>query len=143
MHNPDQPKRLVLYADDDPDDLQFVRESFAEHAPDIRLLSFNSAIDMLRYLEDEKKNTHPCLIILDINMPGMNGKEALKVLRTMNRYEEIPVVLFTTSTAPHDAGFAKQYGAAFISKPLSERQMNEITDQFMDHCNETVAKNGD
>lgn len=135
-----QPKRLVLYADDDPDDLEFVRESFEDHVKDIRLITFNNAVELLRFIHTKKDETVPCLIILDVNMPGLNGKEALRLLRDMNGYEDVPVILFTTSTSPHDAGFAKSYDAGFISKPLNTRQMDMIIEKFLDRCNEGASK---
>lgn len=140
MSELNQPKRLVLYADDDLDDLQFVRESFAEHAEDIQLHTFPGAIELLEYIANRKTNTPPCLVILDINMPRLDGKTALKLLRNIHGYENIPVVLFTTSMSPYDAQFAHSYNASFISKPLTSLQMDAITKNFLDHCNEGVKK---
>lgn len=141
MEKPVQPKNLVLYADDDNDDLQFVQEAFSNHAKDIELKTFNSAIELLDFIHHRKKDRPlPCLIILDINMPGMNGKDALKFIRKMNRYKEVPVILFTTSSAPHDMRFAGQYSAGFFTKPLNYRQMKTIVEKFLDHCNEAIKK---
>ena len=140
MRELNQPKRLVLYADDDLDDLQFVRESFAEHAADIQLHTFPGAIELLEYIANKKSDLAPCLIILDINMPRLDGKTALKLLRNIHGYENIPVVLFTTSMSPHDAVFAHGYNASFISKTLTSWQMDAITKNFLDHCNEGIKK---
>jgi CheY-like chemotaxis protein len=82
----------------------------------------------------------PCLIILDINMPRLDGKEALKKIRTMPRYAEIPVVLFTTSSYTLDREFARQNKAGFITKPLDVRQIESIADQFVQHCTDEIKK---
>jgi CheY-like chemotaxis protein len=87
------------------------------------------------------ENEHlPCLIILDVNMPVVDGKELLIKLRHMKEFSDTPVVLFTTSSSPVDIDFAKKYNAGFITKPLNMQQMEMITDQFIDHCSEEIRK---
>src|SRR6476661_7345315 len=93
------PTHLVLYADDDVDDIKFVEESFSETTQNIELVTTYNGLDLIRYLEGLSTfDPNPCLIILDVNMPLMNGKEALLKIRQMDRYHNIPVVLFTTSS---------------------------------------------
>ena len=132
-------KRKVFYADDDPDDLEFVRESFAKHAPDLELITFNSAVDLLEYIHNTDTSS-PCLVILDINMPGLNGKDALKILRNIENYEDVPVIVFTTSNDRQDHVFAERLKAGYLSKPLNERQMDIIVEKFLDHCRDGARK---
>jgi CheY-like chemotaxis protein len=132
---------LVLYADDDIDDIKFVEESFSETTQNIELVTTYNGVDLIRYLERlTPLDPNPCLIILDVNMPLMNGKEALQKIRQMNRYQNIPVVLFTTSSTDLDKSFAKKHNAGFVTKPLDNRQMKNITDQFIQHCDDEVQK---
>src|SRR5215210_5461933 len=92
------PKHLVVYADDDPDDIDLVVEAFKRFANNVEVVTFQDASQALSYLNNQSDaDPLPCLIILDINMPLMSGKEALVRLRRMERYEAVPVVLFTTS----------------------------------------------
>jgi CheY-like chemotaxis protein len=135
-HN--QTKLLVLYADDDPDDIQYVRECIMEQADAIQLLTFRDAESLLRSIRTGQIPTLPCLVILDINMPRLNGKEALKMLRDMEGYETVPVVLFSTSNAPHDGHFASQYDAELFAKPLNDEQMQVIAKKFLERCREPV-----
>ena len=136
------PPKLVLYADDDPDDIGLLEEAFKEHATNYELKSFSNAITLLEFVHLRPKDLPPpCLIILDINMPKMNGKDALRLLRSMEVYEKIPVILFSTSTLPHYASFARSYNALFISKPLGEKQMNNIIETFISHCDQGVKNN--
>ena len=98
-------------------------------------------ISALSYLQElSPLEPSPCLVILDINMPVLNGKEALMRLRQMERFESVPVVLFTTSSQPYDKTFASRYKAGFVTKPLDVKQMRIITDQFIDHCAEEIRK---
>jgi CheY-like chemotaxis protein len=133
------PKNIVLYADDDPDDLELVQDAFAKYSNNVEVVSFMDGISALSYLQElSSLDPTPCLVILDINMPVLNGKEALVRLRQMERFESVPVVLFTTSSQPNDKSFATRYNAGFVTKPLDVKQMEVITDQFIDHCAEEI-----
>ena len=71
-------------------------------------------------------------------MPVLNGKEVLLRLREMDHLQDIPVVLFTTSSQPLDKNFAMRYNAGFITKPIDVKQMTFIADQFIEHCTDEV-----
>ena len=134
-------KNIVLYADDDPDDLMLVKDAFSKYSQNIEVITASDGAEALSYLKNLSSfDTAPCLIILDINMPRLNGKEALKDIRSMKRFEDIPVVLFTTSSQLTDKTFASNYNAAFLKKPIDISQMEIITDQFIQHCAEEVRK---
>lgn len=135
------PKNIVLYADDDADDLQLVQDAFSEFAQEVEVVTVSDGGQALRFLEGlQSMDPLPCLIILDVNMPVVDGKQVLRELRTMERYSDVPVVLFTTSSLPADQSFASKYKAGFITKPLHYRQMEQITDQFISHCAEEVRR---
>lgn len=135
------PKNIVLYADDDPDDLQLVQEAFAEYAKNVEVVTMLDGGQMLNYLEKLPEfDPIPCLIILDINMPIVDGKKVLRRIREMDRFESVPVVLFSTSSMPGDKAFASNNKAGFITKPLNVHQMEIITDQFIEHCAEEIRK---
>src|SRR5436190_287955 len=112
------PTHLVLYADDDADDIKFVEESFSESTQNIELITAFNGMDLIKYLEKlNQLDPDPCLIILDVNMPMLNGKETLLKIRQMDRFQNIPVVLFTTSSNEFDRNFAAKYNAGFVTKP--------------------------
>jgi len=135
------PKHLVIYADDDPDDLELVRDSFDKYAQNVELISFEDGRKALQYLLGlAQQRKTPCLIILDINLPGLDGKEMLKTIRTIPHFKDTPVVLFTTSSQPSDKAFARNLDAGFMTKPLSYEQMDLITEQFIEHCAEDIRK---
>jgi CheY-like chemotaxis protein len=134
-------KHLVLYADDDIDDLKFVEQAFIENMINIELVMVKDGVKAIDYLRRLSiLDPDPCLIILDVNMPMLNGKETLQRIRKMERFENIPVVLFTTSSLEQDRNFAIKYNAGFITKPLDARQMQRITDQFIEHCSDEIKK---
>jgi CheY-like chemotaxis protein len=136
MREPNPPKPLVLYADDDPDDIDYVRTSFKDHAKAIDIRTFPDGECLMQWVY-EKHGPAPCLVILDINMPRLDGRQALEMLRNIRGYESVPVVLFSTSTAPQDARFALHHGAELIPKPLHEQQMSLIVSRFLERCEST------
>ena len=135
------PKNLILYADDDMDDIRVVKDAFRDYNHAVRLVTFTNGSELLQFCQNLSPfEPLPCLIILDINMPGMDGKQTLKKIRNIDHLAEVPVVLFTTSSLPSEAAFARAYDAGFINKPLDIQQMQWIIDQFIDHCSEEVRK---
>lgn len=132
-------KHIVVYADDDHDDLDFVERAFADYTHTVELVSFPQAKKALEFLESlAEQNICPCLIILDINMPEINGKELLVRLRNHKHYTFTPIVLFSTSSAPWDIRFAEKHQAVLITKPITYEQMDTIMEEFIQHCSEEV-----
>ncbi len=129
------PKHIVVYADDDADDIELVEDAFKQFAANVEVITFTDGSQALSYLRNlTDADPLPCLVIFDINMPVLDGKESLVRLRQIDRYATVPVVLFTTSSMPLDKQFAERYKAGFITKPLGYEQMELITHKFIDHC---------
>lgn len=135
------PKVLVLYADDDSDDIALISEAFGKFSHAIDLVTFTDGMELLEYTKQLTPfQPSPCLIILDINMPRLSGKEILQKLRRQKGFEETPVVLFSTSTLPSEAQFAMQYKAGSVTKPLVNSQINDIVEQLLTYCSDEVRK---
>jgi CheY-like chemotaxis protein len=133
------PKNIVFYADDDLDDLELVKDAFTQYSENVEVITATDGSKALSYLSNLNHNdTLPCLIVLDINMPVINGKEVLMRVKEMDHLQSVPVVLFTTSSQPVDKSFAKRYNAGFITKPIDVKQMAFIADQFIEHCSEDI-----
>ncbi len=134
-------KHTVLYADDDIDDLELVKEVFSKHSNNVDIICVNNGLQAVEFLEKfPPHQPDPCLIILDINMPRLNGKQALEQIRQMDRFQNAPVILFTTSTHPMDKFFAEKHKAGFITKPIDFTQMHHIAEVFISHCADDVQK---
>jgi CheY-like chemotaxis protein len=135
------PKHIVLYADDDPDDLELVQDAFGKYSVNVEVITARNGGEALSYLQNLGDfDPKPCLIILDINMPVLDGKEVLERIRQREAFESIPVVLFTTSSMPMDKSYAKHLNAGFITKPIGIKQMEMITDQFISHCTDEIQE---
>ena len=133
-------KHTILYAEDDLDDLFMIRQAFEQFDSNTQLLHANNGFEALEQLNKAKAEKNlPCLIILDINMPGMNGREALIRIRQSEIFKEVPVVLFTTSSSELDKAFAKKWGAEFITKPLVYSELEELAKRFASLCTSSVS----
>jgi CheY-like chemotaxis protein len=128
-------KHIILYAEDDPDDLYIVQQAFERYDDNIHVMHCPDGRETIECLEELKQmNLFPCLIILDMNMPGMNGRDTLMHLRKLPDYQDIPVVMFTTSSSPADSEFARQWSADFITKPAKYNDLEALAKRFVERC---------
>ncbi len=114
----------ILMADDDEDDRLLAKDAFIESRIQNKFLSVEDGVELLDYLHrrngfaDLKTFPTPSLILLDLNMPRMDGREALAEIKSDPVLRRIPVIVFTTSSALEDVEKSYDLGAAsFISKP--------------------------
>jgi CheY-like chemotaxis protein len=120
----------ILLVDDDEDDCLLVEEALKS----IDLVNeFRVARDgkeMIEYLNGCKASSHiawPDLILLDLNMPRQDGREALREMRADPMFRSIPVVIFTTSRAVRDVNLCYELGAnAYLIKPMSFEGLAEM-----------------
>ena len=135
------PSYTILHADDDVDDLLLVSDLFHKHVDQVIIQHVTDGMQALRKLEQMKQsNTLPCLIILDINMPKLNGKETLLHIKKNEALKQIPVVLFTTSNSEMDKAFARKYEADLITKPISLEKMEGVISDFVRRCQLEVER---
>jgi CheY-like chemotaxis protein len=115
----------ILMADDDADDRDLAREALEESRLLNDLHAVNDGEELLEYLRHEKRYEgqdapRPDLILLDLNMPKIDGREALTALKKDPALRSIPVVVLTTSRAEEDVARSYDLGAnSFISKPVT------------------------
>ena len=131
--NIDKSSIVILMADDDLDDCEMAKEALheAKLANDFRTV--NNGEELLEYLNntgnytDAKKSPRPGLILLDLNMPKKDGREALKEIKDNPNLRSIPVIVLTTSTAEEDIYKTYDLGVSgFITKPVSFDQLVSI-----------------
>ncbi|HEX2609234.1 MAG TPA: response regulator [Flavisolibacter sp.] len=109
---------IVLYADDDADDRGWITEACKSINNQLRLQFFETGKEVLDYLDQFAINALPSLIVLDLNMPVLDGKQTLQRLKTHPVYHHIPVVIVTTSSNKMDLELCKRLGASlFLTKP--------------------------
>jgi CheY-like chemotaxis protein len=131
----DELVRTVLYVEDNPANLELVEQIIARHS-NIRLLT---AVDGSSGIEIAIAS-HPDVILMDINLPGISGIEALKILRSDPNTAHIPVVALSANAMPRDiekgleAGF---YG--YLTKPIKVKELLDTLNVALDFA---VQKTG-
>ena len=139
------PIRLVL-ADDDEDDRLMAREALAVSRLTNPLDEVSDGMELLEYLRGclERKDPLPGLILLDLNMPRMDGREALAEIKSNPELRRIPIVVLTTSKAEEDIFRTYDLGVnSFISKPIRFEGLVEIMTQIGQYWFEIVRLPGD
>jgi CheY-like chemotaxis protein len=115
---PDHFHRVLLVEDDTADAL-LIEEALTQEDMAREIVRADDGIAALEYLRDAS-NPRPDLIVLDLNMPRMNGRELLAVLKDSAELALIPVVVLTTSSAADDVAAAYLHHAnAFVTKPVN------------------------
>ncbi|MEW2291286.1 response regulator [Streptomyces sp. NPDC006743] len=108
----------VLLVEDDIADAMLIQDALAERGTR-NLTQVPDGIAALDYLRDPA-NERPDLIVLDLNMPRMNGREFLAVVKEDPELRTIPVVVLTTSSAPDDVtGAYRHHANAYVTKPVN------------------------
>ncbi|RYY63867.1 MAG: response regulator [Chitinophagaceae bacterium] len=114
--------KYIIYVEDDPDDVLLLQEAFRE-VPGYELVVLEHGAALLHFLE--RTLCFPDLIILDINMPVLNGHETLRALKQHPLYQQIPVVLFSTGSNPGELLFAAAYNTDLIVKPYDYASLRQ------------------
>jgi CheY-like chemotaxis protein len=130
------PEKTILYVDDDEDDRQLFSEAIKSADPAINLVFAENGLKAINYLDAVKQPEEklPCLIVLDLNMPFLDGKKTFERIKTNPELENIPVVIFTSSQNPNDKNFFQQAGVELISKPYDFSFMHGIAQHMLGHC---------
>jgi len=117
---------VILLADDDEDDCLLARDALAESRLANELRTVGDGVELLEYLRregpyaDAAASPRPGVILLDLNMPRMDGREALEAIKADPDLRRIPVVVMTTSQAEEDVVRSYDLGASsFITKPIT------------------------
>lgn len=116
----------IVMADDDDDDRMFARDALAENRLANDLYFVSDGEELLEFLRREGRYAgsddapRPGLILLDLNMPRMDGREALSIIKSDPQLRQIPIVILTTSQAEQDIFASYDLGAAsYITKPVT------------------------
>ncbi|MGB3653301.1 MAG: response regulator [Rivularia sp. (in: cyanobacteria)] len=120
-------------ADDDEDDCMLASEALTETRLQHQLYFVKDGEELMDYLYQRGKYTNPNnaptpgLILLDLNMPKKDGREALREIKTNPTFRHIPIVILTTSKAEEDIQLSYSLGAnSFIIKPVTFASLVEV-----------------
>ena len=135
----------ILCADDDPEDRMLIKEAWEENRLANELHFVEDGEELINYLrrrgkyETLKGAPLPGMILLDLNMPKKDGREALQELKADSRLRLIPVIVLTTSKAEEDIIRAYDLGVnSFIMKPVTFQSLVDLVLTFSKYWFEVV-----
>jgi CheY-like chemotaxis protein len=112
--------KTILYMDDDADDVEMLQQALNTIGTPYQLLIAPDGEQGLQLLARLKQDGQlPRLIVLDINMPGMDGKLTFVAIKKDPELATIPIVVFSTSNSPLDKLFFQRANVEYITKPIS------------------------
>ncbi|MEO7768230.1 MAG: response regulator [Ferruginibacter sp.] len=117
-------KRLILIAEDDADDRYLMKTALEETGIVGEVKYVENGVEVISYLdsiiEDGGSVNYPQFILLDLNMPKMDGREVLKKLKSTDVYRKIPVIIFSTTKNQMEVKRCYDLGAnTYVVKPVS------------------------
>ncbi len=119
-------KKPILLVEDDTVDVMTVKRALKEIHITNSLVTVGNGEEALAYLKDDK-NEKPCIILLDLNMPRMNGFEFLKEVKQDSQLKMIPVVVLTTSREEQDKVEGFKFSiAGYMIKPVDYQQFVDV-----------------
>lgn len=123
-------KYSVFIVDDDEDDRESIKDAFLENKHHYNYVFMSNGDQLLEYLvaNPPRENT---LILLDLNMPGKDGRDILKEIKNARDLKPIPVIVLTTSSSERDKQTSYELGAnCFVTKPDSYNDLVDITNSI-------------
>jgi len=127
----------ILLIEDNPDDAELTRIAFAEAGIDSQLVVVGDGAEALDYLFARGAHAHrdpadlPSIVLLDLNLPKLDGREVLQSLRANPATRGLPVVVLTTSTEPFDVEASYALGVnSYIRKPVDFGKFVEVVKQI-------------
>lgn len=134
-------KVYLLLVEDNEGDIVLTQEAFEERGLIHEMEVARDGEGAIQFLEDaSRKNNLPNLILLDINMPRVNGHEVLQYIKSKDVLKHIPVIMLTTSSSPNDILKAYQnFVNGYITKPVDADEFLEVISEIEDFWINTAS----
>lgn len=131
---------MILLVDDDPDDVFMLSDALRALNPACEVVEAYDGDASLQLLDElyERKEI-PELIVLDINMPVLDGREVLQILKRDERYRDIPVIVYTTSSNSFDKLHCAQFEVELITKPSTLPSIRQAAADMLRYCKKSAA----
>ncbi|TXJ23596.1 MAG: response regulator [Chitinophagaceae bacterium] len=131
--------RTIIFGEDDIDDIDFLKETFSVLDNSFNLLFIDKGRKLLAKLETLTGDELPCLLVLDYNMPELNGAEILAQLKQDNRYNSIPKIIWSTSGSDTYKNKCLELGAVdYVIKPDNVKDYLETVRYMLTFCGRTT-----
>lgn len=127
--------RTIIFGEDDIDDIDFLKETFSTVDNSFTLLFIDKGRKLIATLETLADHALPCLLVLDYNMPELNGAEILAHLESNKRYASIPKIIWSTSGSDTYKNKCLELGAVdYVIKPGNVKDYIETVRYMLSFC---------
>lgn len=128
--------RYIIFADDDEDDMELVTGFFKQFDTKTKIVELRDGREVLKFLDRviASSDLLPVLIVLDINMPRMDGMSTLRAIRGQAAYQNVAVIIYTTSMSRSNMQECKELDATWMVKPNSMTQIEHTARALVDYC---------
>ena len=137
-----QPLLVIEDSDEDFEAFGRMMRKSSVGNPIYRCIDGDDALDFLYHTGeyvDSARAPRPAIILLDLNLPGTDGREVLEQIKKDEELKTIPVVVFTTSSNPKDIEVCYRYGVnGYIVKPIDIKKLMKTLQVFIDYWFESV-----
>jgi len=122
----------ILLVEDNPGDIRIIKEVLLKSRFSTNLITVFDGEDVISYLEQAslKLKSFPDIIILDLNLPKLNGIEVIREIKSKKKFRQIPIIILTSSNSEIDINAAyKNYANSYIVKPIN---FNDYSENFLE-----------
>lgn len=134
-------KEYVLILDDDHDDSALLTESFNNHHS-LEVKTFDIPSKLVKFL-DQHDNSEVVLFIIDLNLPEMSGTEVIRIIKDSHRFDDVPILVFTTGGTPAEREFCAKHNIEKIRKPSNIDGWDAVASVMATHCDARLARFND
>jgi CheY-like chemotaxis protein len=128
-------EKTVLLIDDDKDDLQMLEEALKTIDKTHKIVEAHDGVEGLAKLKELiEQNILPCLIVLDLNMPKMDGKETFLQIKANKQLAKVPLVVLSTSNSLLDKTFFERHNTTYFVKPVKFVALARTASRMINMC---------
>jgi len=128
-------QKIIVCLDDDPDDRALLTSAIKDVDSSFKVINGDNGIKGMYILEQMIQiGQKPCLIILDLNMPLMDGEQTLAEIKKNPAFADIPIVVFTTSAMEKNNQFFADHGVPVVIKPIKYGSIVEQVRELLSYC---------
>lgn len=128
-------RNTILIVEDDEDDREILSEAVKHVSGSASIAFAENGLVALDYLTQNKGPEQlPCLIVLDLNMPFLDGRQTCQRIKNELKLEGVPIIIFTSSQNPNDKAMFESQGVEFITKPDDFSHLQAIARHMLDIC---------
>jgi CheY-like chemotaxis protein len=133
------PIGFVMIADDDLDDIEILTTALKEAYNDLEVVVAGNGKSVLEHLKKARQSgIIPCVLVMDLNMPQMDGRETVVAIKGDAYFSNLPILLFSTAKNRTDELFAEKWGVRYFQKPDTVQGLNDVAKTIITLCQEKI-----